>query len=58
MRLIANGELSVLFVNNYLAYYWRVNIIPKVLSLYNDAGFYLKHFDDKGDYILVTKILT
>ncbi len=28
-------------------------MIPKVLSLQSDAGFFLKHFDDKGDHILV-----
>ena len=53
MRLIANGELSTLAVDNYLSHCWRVDMIPKVLSLHNSAGFFLKHFDDKGDYILV-----
>lgn len=53
MRLIANGELSTLAVDNYLSHCWRVDMIPKVLSLHNHAGFFLKHFDDKGDHILV-----
>ena len=53
MRLIANGELSTLAVDNYLSHCWRVDMIPKVLSLHNSAGFFLKHFDDKGDHILV-----
>ena len=55
MRLIANGELFILAVDNYLTHCWRVDMIPQVLSLHNDAGFYLKHFDDKGDHILVDK---
>ena len=53
MRLIANGELSTLAVDNYLSHRWRVDMIPKVLSLHDSAGFFLKHFDDKGDHILV-----
>lgn len=53
MRLIANGELSSLAVDNYLSHCWRMDMIPEVLSLDNDAGFFLKHFDDKGDHVLV-----
>ena len=53
MRLIAKGELSTLAVDNYLSHCWRVDMIPKVLSLHDSAGFFLKHFDDKGDHILV-----
>ena len=53
MRLIAKNELSTLAVDNYLSYRWRVELIPKVLSLQTQAGFFLKHFDDKGDHILV-----
>ena len=53
MRLISNGELSTLAVDNYLSHCWRVDMIPKVLSLHNSAGFFLKHCDDKGDHILV-----
>lgn len=51
--LIANGELSTLAVDHYLSHRWRVDMIPEVLSLHNQAGFFLKHFDDKGDHILV-----
>ena len=58
MRLITNGELSTLAVDNYLTHCWRVHMIPKVLSLHNDANFYLKHFDNKGDHILVDKYFT
>lgn len=53
MRLIANGELSSLAVDNYLSHCWRMDMIPEVLSLHNDASFFLKHFDDKGDHVLV-----
>lgn len=52
-RLIVNGELSTFAVDNYLSYRWRADMVPKVLSLHNQAGFFLKHFDDKGDHILV-----
>ena len=53
MRLIAKNELSTLAVDNYLSYCWRMEMIPKALSLQNHSGFFLKHFDDKGDHILV-----
>ena len=53
MRLIAKNELSTLAVDNYLSYCWRVEMIPKVLSLQTHTGFFLKHFEDKGDHILV-----
>lgn len=53
MRLIASGELSTFAVDNYLTHCWRMDMIPEVLSLHNDAGFFLKHFDDKGDHIMV-----
>lgn len=52
-RLIASGELSSLAVDNYLSHRWRLDMIPEVLSLHNHAGFFLKHFDDKGDHVLV-----
>jgi hypothetical protein len=32
---------------------WRMDMLPGVLLLNNDAGFFLKHFDDKGDHLLV-----
>lgn len=53
MRLIANGELSTFALDNYLTHCWRMDMIPEVVSLHNDAGFFLKHFDDKGDHIMV-----
>lgn len=30
-------------------------MVQEVVSLHSGAGFYLKHFDDKGDHILVDK---
>ena len=53
LRLIANGELSTLAVDHYLSHCWRMDMIPEVLSIHKDSGFFLKHFDDKGDHILV-----
>lgn len=52
---ILNGELSFLAVDNYLSYCWRHDMIPHVGThcLKNGSGFFLKHFDDKGDHILV-----
>ena len=54
-RLIADGEISTLALDNYLSLCWREDVVQEVVSLHNDAGFYLKHFDDKGDHILVDK---
>ena len=39
-RLIVNGELSSLAVDHYLSYRWRVDMIPEVLSLHKNAGFF------------------
>lgn len=58
LRLIANGELSTLAVDHYLSHRWRVDMIPEVLSFHNQAGFFLKHFDDKGDHILIDEDFT
>lgn len=52
-RLIASGELSTLAVDNYLSHRWRADMVPEVLSLHNQADFFLKHFDDKGDHVLI-----
>ena len=54
-RLIANGEISTLALDNYLSLCWREDVVQEVVSLHKDAGFHLKHFDDKGDHILVDK---
>lgn len=52
---IVNGELSSLAVDNYLSYCWRHDMMTHVTTHGHERGpgFFLKHFDDKGDYILV-----
>ena len=40
-------------MDNYLSHRWRV--VPQVLWLHNHADFFLKHFDDKGDHVLVNE---
>ena len=57
-KLIVNGELSCLAVDNYLSHLWREEMIPEVVSLHNEAGFFLKHCDDKGDHIMVDEDFT
>jgi hypothetical protein len=55
LQTIANGEVTSLTVDNYLAFRWRLSALPALLSSSdaNEGPFYLKHFDDKGDHILV-----
>lgn len=55
MRTIASGEVSSLPVDNYLAFAWRLGVLPELLagSASREGPFYLKHYDDKGDHILV-----
>lgn len=52
---IVNGELSSLAVDNYLSHCWRDEMIAHVGThcRKHGPGFFLKHFDDKGDHILV-----
>lgn len=52
---IINGELSSLAVDNYLSYGWRRDMIPRITTHCHESGpnFFLRHFDDKGDHILV-----
>ena len=57
-KLIVDGELSSLAVDKYLSYRWREELIPEVVSLHNEAGFFLKHSDDKGDHIMVDQDFT
>jgi hypothetical protein len=51
--LINNGELSSFSVDYYLSHCWRLDLIPQLVSFCNEQPFFLKHFDDKGDHILV-----
>lgn len=50
-----NSELSSLAVDNYLSHCWRHDMIPRVITHCHESGsdFFLKHFHDKGDHILV-----
>ncbi|KAI9760986.1 MAG: hypothetical protein M4579_001362 [Chaenotheca gracillima] len=45
------GELSIHPIDNYLAHQWRLNAVPRLHS--SSSRFFLKHFDDTGDHILV-----
>lgn len=55
LRTIASREVSSLPVDNYLAFHWRLEVLPKLLagSASREGPFYLKHYGDKGDHILV-----
>lgn len=50
--MISTGEVSTFPVDNYLTNLWKLERAPDFAA---DAtgGFYIKHFDDKGDHILV-----
>ena len=52
---IADGELSSFAVDNYLSHCWRCDMIPRVTRHCHESGpgFFVKHFEDKGDHILV-----
>ena len=53
IKMIEGGELSTLAVDNYLTHLWRLKRIPDLVMHATDVQFYIKHFDDKGDHILV-----
>jgi hypothetical protein len=53
MSMIETGELRTLAVDNYLTHLWRLDRIPHLERQVTKDSFYLKHFDDKGDHILV-----
>ena len=52
---IVNGEMSSLAEDNYLSHCWRRDKISEVTKYCHDHGidFFIKHYDDKGDHILV-----
>jgi hypothetical protein len=54
-RMLVNGEVSRLPVDNYLAYLWRLEVLPGLVnkSVSSAGPFFLKHYDDKGDHILL-----
>ena len=55
MQTLANHEVSSLPLDNYLTFLWRLKVLPKFVanSVSREGPFYLKHYDDKGDHILV-----
>lgn len=54
INAISNREISSLPVDNYLAFCWRLSALPALISSETNEGpFYLKHYNDKGDHILV-----
>lgn len=52
-----SGEISSLAEDNYLSFCWRKDMIPSVADHCRQHGgtteFFLKHFDDKGNHVLV-----
>jgi len=55
MQTLANHEVSSLPLDNYLTFLWRLKVLPKLIanSASREGPFYLRHYDDKGDHILV-----
>lgn len=51
--LTSDGEISSLAEDLYLSHCWRMSMVPTLVSHCNSTKFFLKHFDDKGDHILV-----
>lgn len=52
--MLAENEVNALRVENYLSFLWRLEQLDAlVTSISDDGPFYLKHYDDKGDHILV-----
>lgn len=55
MQTLATHEVSSLPLDNYLTFLWRLKVLPDLIagSASLEGPFYLKHFDDKGNHILV-----
>lgn len=55
LQAIRHQEITSLPVENYLAFLWRLRALPDLVSssVSSKGPFYLKHYDDKGDHILV-----
>lgn len=54
MDLVAAGEIAGPRVDKYLALQWQLGMIPRLLASVSSTGpFFLKHFEDKGDHILI-----
>jgi hypothetical protein len=54
-EMLANQEVGNLRLDNYLAFLWRLKELPELVasSASRSGPFYLKHYDDKGDHLLV-----
>ncbi len=54
-EMLADHEVCSLPVDNYLAFLWRLQALPNLVadSASRTGPFYLRHYDDKGDYFLV-----
>ena len=57
---IACREIACLPIDNYLAMEWRRSHVSQLVSssVSRTGPFYLKHFDDKGDHIMVDEDYT
>lgn len=55
MHTFLNHELSGLPLDNYLTLIWRLENLSNLIegSVSRKGPFYLRHFDDKGDHILI-----
>ncbi|KAI1453625.1 hypothetical protein F4805DRAFT_442879 [Annulohypoxylon moriforme] len=55
LEAIHDGEIPDLPVDNYLSFKWRLANLRALMasSASTNGPFYLKHYDDKGDHILV-----
>ncbi|KAI9801620.1 MAG: hypothetical protein M1825_003299 [Sarcosagium campestre] len=54
LTLFKNHELSSLPIDHEMALKWRQCMISSVISsTTSDGPYFLKHFDDKGDHILI-----
>lgn len=55
MQTLANHEVSGMPLDHYLTFLWRLKVLPKLIanSASREGPFYLKHYDDKGDHILI-----
>lgn len=52
-EMYVSGELAKLPVDSYLAFVYRQSLVTDIYPRRKQQKFYLKHFDDKGDHILV-----
>ncbi|KAL9103384.1 MAG: hypothetical protein Q9163_001560 [Psora crenata] len=55
LHTLANHEISSFQVDNYLTLVWRLTVLSELVagSGSRTGPFYLRHYDDKGDHILV-----